>query len=64
MNTLAHIGGTVALFWIAFEFCLSTLGQTQLGFAVLAMAILFGIPLTFVAIADDIQGWRDRFKRG
>ncbi|MEM3170288.1 MAG: hypothetical protein QW838_05890 [Candidatus Nitrosotenuis sp.] len=51
MNTLAHLGATLALVWLA-VFAFRTLGEDALGVAVLAAAVLF-LVLTVLAAMDD-----------
>ncbi len=61
MNTIAHIAAMVALLWASLSYAMNTLDEPQLGFAILAIFVLF-IPLTIQALMDDIGGFMDRVK--
>jgi len=53
MNTLAHLAAMIALLWLAI-YCFGTLGESALGYVVLALFLLF-IPLTLLAAQDDME---------
>ena len=59
MNTLAHIAAMVALLWAAIAWCLNTLQETELAYAVFAVFFVW-FALTIRAIFDDIA---DGFER-
>ena len=59
MNTISHIAAMVALLWASLDYAMGVLNEQALGFALLALFMLF-IPLTIQAIADDVGGIVDR----
>ncbi len=63
MNTLAHIAAMVALLWAAIVYCLNTLGETELAYAVFALFFVW-FALTIQAIFDDIGDAMERRNRG
>ncbi len=63
MNTLAHIAAMVALLWAAISYCLNTLEEPELAYAVFALFFVWFV-LTIFAIFDDIADGFSRSRRG
>jgi uncharacterized integral membrane protein len=53
MNTMAHIAAMVAILWLSISYLINTLGETELGVALLVLFFMF-VPLTLRAIMADI----------
>lgn len=53
----------VALLWAAIAYCLNTLQETELAYAVFALFFVW-FALTILAIFDDIAEGFTRFKKG
>lgn len=58
MNTLAHISALGATLWLS-VFCFATLSNQVMGTAFIVM-FFFMMVATVRAVADDIEGFKDR----
>jgi len=59
MNTLAHISAMVVLLWFSVRMAFTVWESDALGYGFLTASLLF-IPLTFVAVVDDVHMVRRR----
>jgi len=59
MNTMAHMAALVALMWGSITYAEGTLGETPLSVALLILWLAW-LPLTVMAIADDVNSFRNR----
>lgn len=54
MNTISHVSAFISLLWLAFRYAFQTLGEPELGYAILGPALVLFL-LTFIAADDDVR---------